>query len=187
MQTQTRDKLHEQYLAARKAYKSKADYVTAEPPYGPALVDIIVFFGLALGLGFLMQWQLNISVPWGFVPVGILVFAYTKLARRRGWKVYSFRSWYMQRYEPIRSQHQTAFEALLDSSVPPETLESWQHERLGGRATYPLAGYEIIYDAVEDHFRYRDADGPNRTYFGTFEQVVAFLRGRIRQAGLCNE
>ncbi len=182
----TREDLHAQYLAARKPYKSKAEFLNSDSyTSNPSAVDTILFIAVAFSLGYLMHWSVGTDPFWGFVPAGIFLIIYTTLAQKRKWDVYSYRSWYMKRHEPILTRHQTALEALLASSVPPETLASWQHDPLRGRATYLLAGYEIIYDAVKDHFRVRDAEGPGRTYFGTYEQTFAYLRGRIMQAGLC--
>lgn len=188
MQTQAREVLHAQYLAARSVYKPKADYVhSASYIFSPAVVDACIFTVLSLSVGFLLNWIYGTEPAQGFILIGIALILYQMVVRWRGWKVSSYRSWYLQRFQPIREQHQAAFEALLASSVPRETLASWQHEPLRSRAVYQLAGYEIVYDAVEDHFRIRDVNGLDQSYFGTYEQALAFLKGRVMQVGLCSE
>ena len=182
---ETPDDLHARYLEVRKPYKSKAEFLHSD--MGPTAIDFLIVIGLSLALGFLMQWRYGIEPLWGFVPIGIAVFLFRRLARRFSWKTVSFRSWYLQRYEPVSAQHQALFHELLTCKVPPATLESWTPELFKGRATQQLAGYKIVYDATENHFYAMGAGGFYVGEHDWYEALILALKEQNKEAGLCSE
>lgn len=185
MQTQTRDDLHAQYLQARKPYVRMAQFVNSD--YGPRFGDMMLIALLCSIVGLSLYHAYDLQLVWGMMLAAIGLALFHLVAKWRGWKVMSFEHRYMQRFEPIRAQHESAFRGLLAHCVSPETLDSWKLELLKGRATCQLAGYEIVFDAKGNYFRVMGAQGFLLGDFREYGNTIGLLKSLVRQAGLCSE
>lgn len=185
MQTQTRDDLHAQYLQARKPYEPMAQFVNSDR--GPGVWDVMLIAFFCSVVGLLLFRAFGLQLVWGMMLGAICLALFHLVAKWRDWKVMSFRRWYMQRFEPIRAQHESAFRGLLAHCVLPETLDSWKLELLKGRAACQLAGYEIVFDAKGNYFRVMGAQGFLLGDFREYGKIIGLLKSLVRQAGLCSE